>query len=90
MVGWLVFIFLFIFLGKLIKLILVFPVNLILVMFSIVTPEKAPYVSEYGAFILNILLSFLLYTWTINTFVLSKSLVKKQKDPIMKSDDKEL
>ena len=63
--------FLFVFLAKLIKLILVFPVNIILVLFGL-SPDTAPYVSEYGSLILNIILSFLLYKWTIDTFVVPK------------------
>ena len=69
--GWIIFSLLFIFLAKLIKLILVFPVNIILVFFGL-SQDTTAYVSEYGSLIINILLSFLLYKWTIDSFVVPK------------------
>jgi hypothetical protein len=81
--GWIIYLLLFVFLAKLIKLILVFPVNIILVFLGM-SPETAPYFSEYGSLALNILLSFLLYTWTIDTFVvpqiIEKSLEKSKSE----------
>jgi hypothetical protein len=83
--GWIIFFFLFIFLAKLIKLILVFPVNIILVFFGL-NPETAPYVSEYGSLILNIVLSFLLYKWTIDTFVVPRIVAVNKPDNRMHED----
>jgi len=74
--SWLIFFLLFIFFAKIIKLIFVFPVNIILIFFGL-NPKSAPYVSEYGSLIANILLSFALYTWTIRTFIIPRLGCKK-------------
>ena len=77
--GWIIFLFLFIFLAKLINLILAFPVNIILIFLGL-NPETAPYVSEYGSLIINIVLSFLLYKWTIDTFVVPQIVAANKPD----------
>lgn len=80
--GWFLYFIIILFMAFLIHLVFVFPVSILLILLNV--PEKAlPFINRIGGFLAFALISFILYKWSVQTFIFPqlKQSTKQQVSP---------